>query len=433
MAKSKVGEESAAGCQTKVKKLHSTQFARSTCSKAKPSAPVKGDNKDTSEVQFSVEKMDGCRSGNMLDLHGKGIKKIHTFEKLPGIKILDLSCNSIEEIENLDNNAEITELKLYGNNIRKIKNLERLQDLQILQLQFNRITSIRKGLLRLRKLQRLRLDSNQLICVESREFVGLSHLTSLDISHNQLSDINLQELDLSNNRISEVRGLPLLETLTSVTLSGNVLCSTECLGSLCSLQELNLADNQLKSVCSFSEQFPNLEVLNVVNNYIDFRDGLKSLAQCFHLVELNLAGNATDTSAEEQSMNLMEISYLMPQLEHLDGVSLNPSNNEKQNATFMQETTQASASLEGTQKIASCLMDFESQMEDLQKSLAERFSLVKNLMESLPKKLPFKPSHTTLSARLTPVASYGSQPQTSCRSRSRIEEARSFAAQHFEK
>ncbi|GCB79970.1 hypothetical protein scyTo_0017053, partial [Scyliorhinus torazame] len=243
----------------------------------------------------------------------------------------------------------------------------------------------------------------------------------------------LQELDLSNNKISEVRGLPLLETLTSVNLSGNVLCSTECLGSLCSLQEMNLADNQLKSVCSLSEQFPNLEVLNVVNNYIDFRDGLKSLTRCFHLVELNLAGNATETSAEEQTMNLMEISYLMPQLEYLDGVSLNPSNNEKQNATFVQETTQASASLEGTQKIASCLMDFETQMEDLQKSLAERFSLVKNLMESLPKKLPFKPSHTTLSARLTPVASYGSQPQTSCRSRSRIEEARSFAAQHFEK
>ncbi|XP_078426900.1 uncharacterized protein LOC144699657 isoform X1 [Cetorhinus maximus] len=462
MAKSQVGEESAVGCQIRVKRLHSTQVARSTCSKAKPSATVKDitTDKDTSKDQFSVEKLDGCRSGNTLDLHGKGIKKIHKFEKLPGIKILDLSCNSIEEIENLDNNYEITELKLYGNNIRKIKNLERLQELQILQLQFNRITSLRKGLLRLRKLQRLRLDSNQLICVESREFSGLSQLTFLDISHNQLSDITavnvlpcleellashnklygvidlskcskLQELDLSNNKISEVQGLSLQEMLTSVNLSRNVLCSAECLGSLCSLQELNLADNQLKSVCSFSEQFPNLEVLNVVNNYIDFRDGLKSLAQCFHLVELNLDGNITETSEEEQTMHFMEISYLMPQLERLDGAPLNLSNNEKQNVPVMQKTP-ASGSLESTQKIASCMMDFESQMEDLQQSLAERFSQVKNLMASLPKKLPFKPSHT-LSARLTPVPSYGSQPQTSCRSRSRIEEARSFAAQHFEK
>ncbi|XP_078081473.1 uncharacterized protein LOC144501525 isoform X2 [Mustelus asterias] len=412
MAKSQHGEETAAGCQTKVTRLHSTQVARSACSKAKPSASVKdvtADNRDTSKGQFSIEKLDGCRSGNTLDLHGKGIKKIRSFEKLPGVKILDLSCNSIDEIENLENNYEITELKLYGNNIRKIKNLERLQELQILQLQFNRITSIRKGLLRCRKLQRLRLDSNQLICVESREFSGLSQLTSLDISHNQLSDITavnalpcleellashnklcgiidlskcnkLQELDLSNNKISEVRGLSLLETVTIVNLSGNVLCSTECLGSLCSLQELNLADNQLKSVCSFSEQFPNLEVLNVVNNYIDFRDGLKSLAQCFHLVELNLAGNTVETSEEteeEQTMNLMEISYLMPQLERLDGVPLNPSNNEKQNASLMQKSTLASASLESTQKIASCLMDFESQMEDLQKSLAERHNIEK--------------------------------------------------------
>ncbi|XP_043570349.1 protein phosphatase 1 regulatory subunit SDS22-like isoform X4 [Chiloscyllium plagiosum] len=395
MAKSQVGEESALGCQTTLKKQHSIQVAKSICSKAKPYAVVKdiaANNKDSSDDLFSTEKLDGCRNGNTLDLHGKGIKKLQKFEKLPGMKTLDLSCNSIEEIEYLDNHNEITELKLYGNNIRKIKNLDRLQELQVLQLQFNNITSLRKGLLKLRKLQRLRLDSNRLICMESRELSGLSQLASLDISHNQLTDITavnmlpcleelfassnrlcgvidlskcnkLQELDLSNNKISEVRGLSLLETLTSVNLSGNVLHCTECLGSL---------------------------------------------------------------------WHLMEVSYLMPQLEYLDGVPLNPSNSENQNSQVIQKTGLANASLESTQKIVSCLMDFESQMEDLQQSLAERFSQVKNLMASLPQKLPFKPSHTA-STKLTSVPGYGSRPQTSCRSRSRIEEARSFAAQHFEK
>ncbi|XP_043570345.1 protein phosphatase 1 regulatory subunit 7-like isoform X1 [Chiloscyllium plagiosum] len=464
MAKSQVGEESALGCQTTLKKQHSIQVAKSICSKAKPYAVVKdiaANNKDSSDDLFSTEKLDGCRNGNTLDLHGKGIKKLQKFEKLPGMKTLDLSCNSIEEIEYLDNHNEITELKLYGNNIRKIKNLDRLQELQVLQLQFNNITSLRKGLLKLRKLQRLRLDSNRLICMESRELSGLSQLASLDISHNQLTDITavnmlpcleelfassnrlcgvidlskcnkLQELDLSNNKISEVRGLSLLETLTSVNLSGNVLHCTECLGSLCSLQELNLADNQLKSVSSFAQQFPNLEVLNVVKNDIDVREGLKSLTRCFHLVELNLIGNIAETSEEDETMHLMEVSYLMPQLEYLDGVPLNPSNSENQNSQVIQKTGLANASLESTQKIVSCLMDFESQMEDLQQSLAERFSQVKNLMASLPQKLPFKPSHTA-STKLTSVPGYGSRPQTSCRSRSRIEEARSFAAQHFEK
>lgn len=54
------------------------------------------------------------------------------------------------------------------------------------------LSHLGKGLLKLRKLQRLRLDSNQLICVESREFSGLSQLTSLDISHNQLTDITVR-------------------------------------------------------------------------------------------------------------------------------------------------------------------------------------------------------------------------------------------------
>ncbi|XP_067860447.1 protein phosphatase 1 regulatory subunit 7-like [Heptranchias perlo] len=465
MAKSEIGAASAVGCQARMKRLHSTQVATSACSRTKPSVSVKDvttSNKDTLKDQFLVEHMNDCRSGNMVDLHGKGITKIQKLERLPGVKILDFSCNSIEEIENLENNCEITELKLYGNNIRQIKNLDRLQELQILQLQYNRITSLRKGLLKLRKLQRLRLDNNLLICVESREFSGLSQLTSLDISHNQLTDITavnglpcleellashnklcgvvdlsrcnkLQELDLSNNRISEVQGLSLLETLTAVDLSGNCLCSTECLGSLCSLQELNLADNQLKSVCSFSEQFPNLDVLNVANNCIDFREELKSLTQCCHLVELHLAGNITATSEEEQTRHLVEISLLMPQLESLDGVILNPSNNERQDSAVIQKTALARAALESTHKIASCLMDFESQMEDLQQSLAERFIQVKNLVESLPKQLPWRPLYTTVSGRLAPMPCYGSRPQTRCSSRSRIEEARSFATQHFRK
>ncbi|XP_020387827.1 protein phosphatase 1 regulatory subunit 7-like [Rhincodon typus] len=214
MAKSQVREEPALGCQTTLKKLQGTQVAKSICSKAKPYASVKdvtANNKASSDDLFSIEKLDGCRNGNTLDLHGKGIKKLQKFEKLPGIKTLDLSCNSIEEIEYLDNNNEITELKLYGNNIRKIKNLDRLQELQVLQLQFNNITSLRKGLLRLRKLQRLRLDSNRLICVESRELSGLYQLTALDISHNQLTDITavnmlpcLEELLASNNKLCGV-------------------------------------------------------------------------------------------------------------------------------------------------------------------------------------------------------------------------------------
>ncbi|GCC38037.1 hypothetical protein chiPu_0016548 [Chiloscyllium punctatum] len=402
MAKSQVGEESAMGCQTTLKKQHSTQAAKSICSKSKPYAVVKdipANNKDSSDDLFSTEKLDGCRNGNTLDLHGKGIKKLQKFEKLPGMKTLDLSCNSIEEIEYLDNHNEITELKLYGNNIRKIKSLDRLQELQVLQLQFNNITTLRKGLLKLRKLQRLRLDSNRLICMESRELSGLSQLASLDISHNQLTDI------------TAVNMLPCLEELFA---SSNRLCGVIDLSKCNKLQELDLSNNKISEVRGLSL----LETLT------------KSLTRCFHLVELNLIGNIAETSEEDETMHLMEVSYLMPQLEYLDGVPLNPSNSENQNSQVIQKTGLANASLESTQK--SCLMDFESQMEDLQQSLAERFSQVKNLMESLPKKLPFKPSHTA-STKLTSVPGYGSRPQTSCRSRSRIEEARSFAAQHFEK
>ncbi|XP_069785552.1 internalin A-like isoform X3 [Narcine bancroftii] len=482
--------------QTNMKRIHNTQVAGSTCLAQSASAKgVMASNKDVPKVQLSMEQMGGYGINTMLDLHGKGISKIQKFKILKGIKILDLSCNSIEEIENLEDKCEITELKLYGNNIRHIKNLDRLQELRVLQMQYNHITSLRKGLIKLRKLQKLRLDSNQLICVESREFLGLSQLASLDISHNQLTDITavnvlpcleelfashnklcgvvdlsrcnkLQELDLSNNKISEVQGLSLLETLTNVDLSNNVLRSMECLGILSSLQELNLANNQLKSVCSFSKQFPHLEVLDVAHNHIDLKEELKFLVQCCHLEKLCLTGNKPGIS-EEKNMHLMQISLLMPQLKCLDEVILNHSANEKQNAPVIPKTSLTNvraawlaewlaqtftepaigtnvriscclkgvSALESLQEITSCLKDFESEMEDLQQSVVGRFTEVKNLIESLPKQLPWKSSYlaTSAPARLTPMANHGTRPQAHINSRSRLEDARSHAAHHFGK
>ncbi|XP_059804829.1 protein phosphatase 1 regulatory subunit 7-like isoform X1 [Hypanus sabinus] len=425
-----------------MKRIHSTQASRSTRPGTKPASVKEATvtNKETPKGQFTIKQTCGC-GNNTLDLHGKGIKKIEKFEILKGTNILDLSCNSIEEIENLDNKCEITELKLYGNNLRQINNLDRLRELRVLQLQYNHITSLRKGLLKLRKLQTLRLDSNQLVCVESREFAGLSQLTSLDISHNQLTDITavnalpcleelfashnklcgivdlsrcnkLQEIDLSNNKISEVQGLSFLETLTSLDLSNNVLSSTKSLGVLSSLQVLNLANNQLKSVCSFSKQFLNLEILNIANNCIDMKKELKFLAQCCHLEELQIAGNNTGTS-EEENEHLMQISFLMPHLKSLDKVILNDSSNKKLKTLVIPKTALANASLESMQEITSSLMDLESEMENLQKSFVGRFSEMKNLIDSLPKQLPWRSSYTT-SASLTPVANYGSRSQTRC-------------------
>ncbi|XP_059804834.1 protein phosphatase 1 regulatory subunit 7-like isoform X3 [Hypanus sabinus] len=413
MAKRQVGSASSAENQTNMKRIHSTQASRSTRPGTKPASVKEATvtNKETPKGQ------------------------------LKGTNILDLSCNSIEEIENLDNKCEITELKLYGNNLRQINNLDRLRELRVLQLQYNHITSLRKGLLKLRKLQTLRLDSNQLVCVESREFAGLSQLTSLDISHNQLTDITavnalpcleelfashnklcgivdlsrcnkLQEIDLSNNKISEVQGLSFLETLTSLDLSNNVLSSTKSLGVLSSLQVLNLANNQLKSVCSFSKQFLNLEILNIANNCIDMKKELKFLAQCCHLEELQIAGNNTGTS-EEENEHLMQISFLMPHLKSLDKVILNDSSNKKLKTLVIPKTALANASLESMQEITSSLMDLESEMENLQKSFVGRFSEMKNLIDSLPKQLPWRSSYTT-SASLTPVANYGSRSQTRC-------------------
>lgn len=165
-------------------------------------------------------------------LHGKHITQMEEgcFENFERLKYLDLSKNSITEINNIKLPKTLINLDLSRNRILEIKGLEGLIKLQGLYLSYNFINEI-KNLEDLVSLTNMDLIGNQI-----DEIKGLEKL------------IHLKRLDLSCNRILEIKGLDnLLLSLNGLYLSNNPIIDDTKVSYYKSLRpELTIYYNKLK-------------------------------------------------------------------------------------------------------------------------------------------------------------------------------------------
>ena len=99
------------------------------------------------------------------------------------------------------------------------------------------------------------------------ELSECTHLESLDLSDNRISDISflssltgLQSLALSRNQISDISFLSSLTGLQSLTLSRNRISDISFLSSLTGLQSLALRDNRLKEIPPFIFEKLDMEI-----------------------------------------------------------------------------------------------------------------------------------------------------------------------------
>ncbi|XP_072024760.1 uncharacterized protein [Amphiura filiformis] len=401
-----------------------------------------------------------------IDLHASKITKINNLEKFTCLRVLDLSSNHIRRIENLDANKEMKELKLYDNAITEISHLESTKELCTLQLQHNRIKQIGKGLSYLRKLSVLRLDSNKLSKIDSREMAPCGQLTYLDISsnsidnlaplnclssleelhatHNQLKSIadlsrcrKLQEVDVSYNQVTDISGLKNLPHLTVLSVSNNLL-NTSCLkavGKLKCLQTLDISHNRLSDVDSIPMQFPSLEVLNITYNNISKWNTMCSLSKCENLSELFASGNPFCKDNGEKPNYHSELQTVIPSLEILDGANVKKST--AHSAPVMRPMS--AASILSARQVENQLRTVERDLADFGANLAAIFESARTTVGSLPSEAPsprpdsrpfgVPSSRPTSHLSIRSVSSVGdSRPVSRCSSRRRIADAKAFAA-----
>ncbi|KAG6454221.1 hypothetical protein O3G_MSEX008579 [Manduca sexta] len=258
---------------------------------------------------------------------------LNAFNGLLELQSLDLAQNNIKFVPSgvfcaLEN---LNTLNLTHNRIKTVGQIGFGQgcgsSLHSLDLSHNMIKSLPEDseLLKLRSLQHLYLQHNNITDISSGAFNGLVSMRVLNISHNHLHTLpegifanarELREIYLNDNTLYELaRGVfHRLEQLIVLDLSSNQLTSNHIddgtfLG-LIRLIVLNLSNNALTRIDgkTFKDLF-FLQILNLKNNSIGYIED-NAFLPLYNLHTLNLAENRLHTIDENLFNGLFVLSKL---------------------------------------------------------------------------------------------------------------------------
>ncbi|XP_065827722.1 leucine-rich repeat and coiled-coil domain-containing protein 1-like isoform X2 [Oscarella lobularis] len=187
---------------------------------------------------------------------------------------VNLHCNSIVRMENLDALRLLTHLDLSSNKIKHMTGMDNLASLRTLNLACNRI-GIVEGLKELKRLKRLDLSFNRLTSVS-----GLGEQAG--------SQYSLQSIFLHGNQIRAldhvIQSISGLEHMRELSLRENPLCKATnqwrsmLLASLYHLEILDGVDHKGKGMLTVSEE-DNLEDIPGIQRYLKYLRTSSSAAE----------------------------------------------------------------------------------------------------------------------------------------------------------
>lgn len=222
----------------------------------------------------------------------------HNSGNLPLI-YLDLSNNTIRNIDVLASMSALEELNMQHNALTNLSALQGLNHLTKLDVSYNAITSI-APICSIVGLRWLDVSNNALVNLGAID--NLAVLTHFAASDNALTDVaqlgsclELSEVILANNAITDITGLAPLSKLTHLDFANNQVTALPAFSKDCTLIVIIGSNNLLTSL----EELKGLPQLNSV--FMDYNEELSSvtpLASCPMLILVNVYGTSvTDVSA----------------------------------------------------------------------------------------------------------------------------------------
>lgn len=226
-----------------------------------------------------------------LNLSNCSLSTLSGLEGAESLEILNISNNTIRNLEPLSGSTALTELYLQHNAVTDLSVVGTLSDLTVLDVSYNALTGIAPltGNLRLTKLN---AANNQIQDVSAA--ASLPMLEELNLDYNSLSDISglsgcvsLKTLTVSNNQLSNIDVLSSLRTLERLDFSYNSVAQLPDFGSDSAMQVIDGSYNALESIDSVAK------MADISYVYMDYNKltSVDALADCFHLVQVNVYGN----------------------------------------------------------------------------------------------------------------------------------------------
>ncbi len=238
-----------------------------------------GENPFTS----GLSKLKNAPNLKTLELQGVGVNDLAVVSELKKLETLDISRNSLTDFSPLAKNSSLITLNINTTFRGKIDSFPVIPSLTSLDISQNEITTA---------------NANEIF----NQLKGCVNVSTLSVSNNTLSNLyalvndggasivfpDLSVLHLENNGIYPIAGVGVYQKLKELYLANNQVKDIEPIYKLTNLEVLSIEYNPIQKMDGI-EQLKKLRYLNVTNCGI--RTGFASLATLSKLTNLNVAGN----------------------------------------------------------------------------------------------------------------------------------------------
>lgn len=248
-----------------------------------------------------------------VDLSGAGITDIADFVYLTKLTSLDLSGNSVHDIEPLEGLILLEHLSLKGNGISTISALSALVNVTYLDLRDNSVKDL-TPVSNMDGLKELYLDNNSPMTLSPLTY--LTELTTLSLKNCDLKDADLEYLKgLTNLRSLTLDGcdqitgtalMSLQQALPDCSISApDVVMSVKWNGTEYGVDSTSITarDCGITDI-SMLKSFDKLEFLDLGDNHIADASALSELKT---LKELDLSGNELTTARDLQNLTNLTV------------------------------------------------------------------------------------------------------------------------------
>lgn len=231
--------------------------------------------------------------------------------ELVKLTVTDTSV-SPEELKIIGNLPMLEELVLSGCGLTTTAGLENADKLKVLDLSDNTLRNI-DVIANMPALQTLYLQNNTV--TDLSVLSGCKNLSKLDVSHNALTSLSpigsltdLYWVNAADNAITEISQLRNLTDLTHLSLAANQITDISALAACTELMELNLSDNAITSILVLEDHM-ELTHLDFSHNQVT---ELPAWSKDITLIEINGSYNQLTTLAPLaglQSLNSIYMDY----------------------------------------------------------------------------------------------------------------------------
>jgi len=217
----------------------------------------------------SLKAIGATKSLTNLTLTSCGISSASPFEGLTKLKYLNLTGNTLRNIEIFNNFTALEELHMRENALIDLSSLSTMKNLTVLDVSQNALQTI-DPVFALTELKSLYASNNAITDVSG--ISALTKLQTLDLSQNGLKDLSalstckeLTDLNISYNVITDISFLVGLPSVVRLDASNNKILKLPAFTSDHQLGSLLISYNDLENINALSV-LPNIYLVDIDHN-----------------------------------------------------------------------------------------------------------------------------------------------------------------------